>query len=91
MQFPNYPVEVPRKDLTFDFYDRQGTENLIAEAERAGVEQFFYMSGASADPAAPEPWYRAKGRAEKRLRSSRSPPRHPATVVGLWSRGQGPQ
>jgi nucleoside-diphosphate-sugar epimerase len=40
-QFPNHPVEVPRKGLTYDRYDRRGTENLIAEAKRAGVERFI--------------------------------------------------
>ena len=71
VQLPNYPIEVPRKNLTFDMYDRQATENLIAEAERAGVTRFVYISGASADPSAPETWYRAKGRAEETLRASK--------------------
>ena len=71
VQLPNYPIEQPRKNLTFDVYDRQATENLIAEAERAGVKHFVYISGASADPTAPETWYRAKGRAEETLRASK--------------------
>lgn len=70
VQFPNYPMEVPRKGLTFDRYDRQGTENLIAEAERAGVSSYVYISGAGADPVSPATWYRAKGRAEQALRDS---------------------
>ncbi|HWC14424.1 MAG TPA: NAD(P)H-binding protein [Actinomycetota bacterium] len=70
VQFPNYPMEVPRKGLTFDRYDRQGTENLIAEAERAVVSSYVYISGAGADPATPVTWYRAKGRAEAALRTS---------------------
>lgn len=68
--FPNYPMELPRKQLTFDRYDRQGTENLIAEATSADVKHFVYISGASADPRAPETWYRAKGRAEDALRAA---------------------
>lgn len=70
VQFPNHPVEVPRRGLTYDRYDRQGTENLIAEAAEAGVRRFFYLSGAGADPRSPVVWYRAKGRAEESLRAS---------------------
>lgn len=64
VQFPNYPAEVPRRGLTFDAYDRRGTENLIAEARRAGVGRFVYVSGAGADPGSDRTWYRAKGLAE---------------------------
>lgn len=69
-QFPNHPVEVPRRGLTYDRYDRGGTENLIEEAKRSGVERFVYISGAGADPASDRPWYRAKGLAERALRES---------------------
>jgi uncharacterized protein YbjT (DUF2867 family) len=70
VQFPNHPVEVPRKGLTYDRYDRQGTENLLAEAGRAGVSKYVYLSGAGADPSSPKTWYRAKGIAEGSLRRS---------------------
>ena len=70
VQFPNHPVEVPRRRLTYDHYDRQGTENLVAEAAEAGVRRYFYMSGAGADPRSPVVWYRAKGRAEEIVRGS---------------------
>jgi uncharacterized protein YbjT (DUF2867 family) len=69
-QFPNHPVEVPRKGLTYDQYDRAGTENLIAEAKRSGVDRFVYISGAGADPASDRRWYRAKGLGERALRES---------------------
>lgn len=68
--FPNYPAEVPRKGLTFDRFDRHGTENLIAEAQRAGVKHYVYISGAGADPSSPIVWYRAKGRAEEAIKGS---------------------
>lgn len=68
--FPTSPAEVPRRGITFDRYDRQGTEHLLAEAVRAGVKHYVYMSGASADPSSPVVWYRAKGRAEDAVRSS---------------------
>ena len=67
--FPNYPMENPRKGLTFDRYERGGVGNLLAEAQRAGVERFFYLSGAGVDPNSPKPWYRAKGLAEDAIRT----------------------
>ncbi|MDQ3957666.1 MAG: NAD(P)H-binding protein [Actinomycetota bacterium] len=70
VQFPNHPVEVPRKGLTYDRYDRQGTENLLEEAKSAGVERYVYISGAAADPASDRTWYRAKGLAEQAVRGS---------------------
>jgi uncharacterized protein YbjT (DUF2867 family) len=68
--FPNYPAEVPRKQITFDRFDRQGTENLLAEAKSAGVKHYVYISGAGADPESPVVWYRAKGRAEAAIKAS---------------------
>ncbi|HEX2295358.1 MAG TPA: NAD(P)H-binding protein, partial [Actinomycetota bacterium] len=70
VQFPNHPVEAPRRGRTYDRYDRQGTENLVAEAVDAGVRRYFYMSGAGADSRSPVVWYRAKGHAEETVRSS---------------------
>ncbi len=70
VQFPNYPVEQPRLGLTFDRYDRGGTENLLAEARRAGVSRFLYVSGAGADTRSERSWYRAKGLAEEAVRGS---------------------
>jgi NADH dehydrogenase len=70
VQFPNYPAEVPRKGLTFDNYDRAGTEHLVAEAKRAGAGRYVYLSGAGADPASSKTWYRAKGHAEAAVRAS---------------------
>mgnify|MGYP000574850478 CR=1 FL=1 len=70
VQFPGHPVEVPRKDLTYDVYDRQGTQNLVNEAVDAGVERFVYLSGAGADLTSDKSWYRAKGAAERYLRDS---------------------
>ena len=70
IQFPNYPMEVPRKGLTFDRYDRQGTEYLVEEAQRANVERFFYISGVNVHPDSDRSWYRAKGRAEEAITGS---------------------
>ncbi|HET7483527.1 MAG TPA: NAD(P)H-binding protein [Actinomycetota bacterium] len=70
VQFPNYPMELPRYRLTFDHYDRVGTENLLAEATRAGVTNYLYISGAGVDPRSPKRWYRAKGLAEAAIAAS---------------------
>lgn len=70
IQFPNYPMEQPRRGLTFDRFDRQGTQHLIEEAQRARVERFFYVSGVNVDPHSDKSWYRAKGRAEEAIRAS---------------------
>ena len=71
VQFPNYPIEQPRKGLTFDHYDRQGTENLLREAITSDVKRFVYISGAGAHPESPKTWYRAKGRAEGAIQRSK--------------------
>lgn len=68
--FPNYPMELPRKGLTWDLYEAKGTEKLIAEAKRAGVKRFVFISGAGADQTSSKSWYRAKGRAEQTIKSS---------------------
>ena len=70
VQFPNHPIEVPRRRLTYDRYDRQGTENLLAEAVSSGVQRYVYVSGAGADVTSDKTWYRAKGLAEKAVESS---------------------
>ena len=70
VQFPNHPVEVPRHGLTYDNYDYRGTENLLDEAVRAGVERYVYLSGAGANTASDKTWYRAKGFAERAVRNS---------------------
>jgi NADH dehydrogenase len=70
VQFPNHPVEVPRKGLTYDRYDRQGTENLVEEARRAGVKRYVYLSGAGAKVTSDKSWYRAKGLAERAIEDS---------------------
>jgi NADH dehydrogenase len=70
VQLPNYPVEQPRKGLTFDRYDRKGAENLLREAIDSGVRRFLYISGAGADVTSDKSWYRAKGYAEDSIRRS---------------------
>lgn len=68
-QFPNSPVEDPRKGFTFEKIDAEGTENLVAAARAAGAKRFVYLSGAGAAPEGRH-WFRAKWRAEEAVRNS---------------------
>lgn len=70
VQFPGHPVEVPAEGLTYDEYDRKGTENLVAAAVAAGVTRFVYVSGAGVGEGRQEEWFVAKEKAEKAVRSS---------------------
>jgi uncharacterized protein YbjT (DUF2867 family) len=68
--FPNYPMELPRKGLTFERYEAEGARNLLVEATRAGIRRFLYVSGAGADSSSDKTWYRAKGLAEEAIKAS---------------------
>jgi uncharacterized protein YbjT (DUF2867 family) len=70
VQFDGYPIENPARGLTFNRVDYGGTVALIAAAKAAGVANFIYISGAAADERSPNPAFRAKGRAERALRTS---------------------
>ncbi len=70
VQFPGHPVEVPRKDLTYDEYDRKGTENLVSAGKKAGVTRFVYLSGAGVGQGKTEEWFVAKDKAEAAVRGS---------------------
>ena len=70
VQFPGHPVEVKRKGLTYDEFDRAGTENLLSAAKKAGVGRFVYISGAGVGQGRPEEWYVAKDRAEAAVKGS---------------------
>jgi NADH dehydrogenase len=70
VQFDGYPVENPRRGLTFERIDYGGTVALVEAAETAGVANFIYISGAAADENSTHPGFRAKGRAESVIRES---------------------
>lgn len=70
IQFDGYPVETPRRGLTFERIDYGGAVALIDAAKQAGVQQFIYISGAAADEKSAHPGFRAKGRAERAIRES---------------------
>jgi uncharacterized protein YbjT (DUF2867 family) len=69
-QFDGYPVENPRRGLTFERIDFGGTRALIEAAQQTGVTQFIYVSGAAADENSEHPAFRAKGLAERAIRES---------------------
>ena len=68
IQFDGYPVENPRRGLTFERIDYAGTVALVDAAKQAGVRQLIYISGAAADENSTHPGFRAKGRAERAIR-----------------------
>ena len=70
VQFEGYPVENPKKGLTFERVDYGGTVALLEAAKKSGVRRFIYISGAAADENASHPGFRAKGRAERTIRES---------------------
>jgi NADH dehydrogenase len=70
VQFPNHPVENPRKGWTYEQVDAAGTERMVAAAAKNGVRRFVYLSGAGVRPGRTEPWFRAKDRAERAITSS---------------------
>src|SRR5258708_525433 len=49
IQFDGYPVENPRRGLTFERIDYGGVVTLIDASKQAGVQQLIYISGAAAD------------------------------------------
>ncbi len=67
MQFPNFPVENPKKDYTFYAVDARGNERLVAAAKDAGVRSYVYLSGSGAAPDAKQHWFRAKWEAEQAI------------------------
>lgn len=71
VQFPNHPVENPVKGFTYEKFDAEGTENLVAAAKASGrVSQFIYLSGAGVRSERTEPWFKAKFRAETAIINS---------------------
>jgi uncharacterized protein YbjT (DUF2867 family) len=69
-QFDGYPIENPRRGLTFERVDYGGTVAMIAAASKTGVARIIYISGAAADEQSRQPGFRAKGRAERAIRES---------------------
>jgi uncharacterized protein YbjT (DUF2867 family) len=70
VQFDGYPIENPRRGLTFERIDYGGTVALIEAAKRSGVRNFIYISGVAANENSPQAGFRAKGCAERAIRQS---------------------
>ena len=69
-QFKGFPNQQPKKGLTFEAVDRQGTVNAVAAARENGATRYVYISGAGAAPNSDKVWYRAKWGAEEAIRGS---------------------
>lgn len=59
-----------RDGMTFDRNIRQGTRNVLNEANSAGVRRFFLMSALGAQNTPGFPYHQAKWRAEQAVKSS---------------------
>ncbi len=70
VQFPNSPIENPRKGLTFERIDLGGTRNLVDASVAAGVSRFIGLSGVGAAPDAAYPWHRFKWQEEQHIVAS---------------------
>lgn len=70
VQFPNHPVENPRKGYTYWKVDAEGTTRQVEAARAAGVKRFVYLGGAGTREGQTAPWFRAKLAAEKAVRES---------------------
>ena len=70
VQFPNHPVENPRKGWTYEQVDGDGTGRMATAAAKNGVKRFVYLGGAGTRPGRTEPWFRAKERAEAAITAS---------------------
>lgn len=73
IQFPNHPVENPRKGYTYEKVDGEGTVRLVEAARQSGVKRLVYLSGAGTQEGRTEPWFRAKLKAERAVRESGIP------------------
>lgn len=70
IQFPNHPVENPRRGFTYMQIDAKGTRRMAMRAAANGVKRFIYVSGAGADRKSDKSWFRAKAIGEEAVRDS---------------------
>ena len=73
VQFPNSPIENPKKGYTFERIDLGGTKNLVDAARAAGVPRFVGLSGAGAAEHAEYHWLRYKWQEEQHIAASGVP------------------
>jgi uncharacterized protein YbjT (DUF2867 family) len=70
VQFPNSPIENPKKGYTFENIDLGGTRNLVDAAKAAGVPRFVGLSGVGAEKDAKFHWLRFKWQEEEHIKTS---------------------
>jgi NADH dehydrogenase len=70
IQFPNHPVEDPKRGRTYMEVDGEGTRIAAQVAKNMGVRRIVYLSGAGAGQGRKESWFRAKDMAEAAIRES---------------------
>lgn len=73
VQFPNSPIENPRKGYTFERIDLGGTRNLADAAAAVGVGHFIGLSGVGASKDARYHWLRYKWGEEQYIAASGVP------------------
>ena len=71
---------------TFHAVHVEGTKNLVAEAQRAGVRHFFYQSALGADETSWSGYLRTKAEAEEIVKKSGIPYTifRPSLIIGPW-------
>lgn len=71
---------------TFHAVHVEGTKNLVAEAQRAGVRHFFYQSALGADATSWSGYLRTKAEAEDIVQQSGLPYTifRPSLIIGPW-------
>ena len=70
VQFPNSPIENPKKGFTFEKIDLGGTKNLVDAAIAAGVPEFIGLSGMNAAADGKYHWLRLKFQEEQHIKAS---------------------
>jgi NADH dehydrogenase len=84
VQFPNSPIENPKKGYTFERIDLGGTKNLVDAAKAAGVPRFIGISGVGIAEDAKFKWLRFKWQEEEYIKASGVP----YTILrGTWIYG----
>lgn len=68
--FRGYPFEKPRRRVTFERYDAEGSERLVEAARCAGVRRYLYVSGVGAETPDDKPYFAAIRRAERAVERS---------------------
>lgn len=69
VQFPNHPVQNPKRGHTYEKVDAKGTENICNAAKDSSVQRIVYISGAGTREGRVEPWFKAKIRAENAVKN----------------------